>query len=149
MDKILSPIKSRVLQYLDFQGIPKKMFFEKTGISPSNFKGKGGISEIGGEKIVSILTIFKNLDPSWLLLGEGNMIKKTKESTNQSVISEENTIEAIVTNKILKSISPFFTDIKKEMNMVIKGLGELRLDLDDIKEDYDMVKKEEGKEEDY
>jgi len=91
MDKILSPIKERILKFIDNQSIQKESFFENVGIAPSNFKGKGLSSEIGGEKIVKILSTYKALNPEWLLLGKEPMlttqiVKKNDSSfTNESI----------------------------------------------------------------
>lgn len=76
MDKIFSPIKERCYAYIDFKGISKEIFFSKTEISPSNFKGNGAKSELGGDKIVKILSIFPDINPQWLLTGVGNMLQK-------------------------------------------------------------------------
>jgi len=82
MIKILSPIKERIVFYLENQGVKKSIFFKKTGISASNFKGLGAKSELGGDKIVKIITVFENINPAWLLTGEGNMLKE--DSSNQN-----------------------------------------------------------------
>lgn len=72
MEKIFSPIKERIFLYLENKGIKKSDFFDQTGISPSNFKGLGAKSEIGGDKLVKILTEYPDINPTWLLLGKGN-----------------------------------------------------------------------------
>ncbi|MZP67206.1 MAG: peptidase S24 [Bacteroidales bacterium] len=74
MDKNLT-IKDRILYFLENQGIKKTDFYEKTDISASNFKGAGLNSELGGDKIVKILTVYSLLSPEWLLTGEGQMLK--------------------------------------------------------------------------
>lgn len=74
MDKILSPIKKRLLVYLQKEGITQASFFREIGISPSNFKGTAARSELGGDVIVKIITRY-NLNPYWLLTGEGNMYR--------------------------------------------------------------------------
>lgn len=74
MDKIFSPIKERALLFVENQGIKKDKFYSETSISPSNFKGLGAKSELGGDKIVKILTSYPLLNPNWLLKGEGEMI---------------------------------------------------------------------------
>jgi len=74
-DKIFSQIKQRVIQYLKIKGITQEKFFQETGISASNFKGSGAKSELGGEKIVSILTLYKDLSPEWLITGKGPIEK--------------------------------------------------------------------------
>ncbi|MBO5729040.1 MAG: hypothetical protein J6R43_04280, partial [Paludibacteraceae bacterium] len=72
----ISPIKERILSFIDYKGFNKVDFFDKVGISYGNFKGKGLESEIGGSQIAKILTIFSEISPEWLLTGEGEMLKK-------------------------------------------------------------------------
>jgi hypothetical protein len=85
MDKIFSPIKERCYTFIEYKGISKEKFFEKTEISPSNFKGNGAKSELGGEKIVKILSEFPEINPKWLLTGVGNMLQKESDQfTNQA-----------------------------------------------------------------
>ncbi len=74
MDKILSPVKGRILKYLEINGIPRESFYHDTGISASNFKGPGLKSELGGDKIARILAVYPDLDSRWLLTGEGAML---------------------------------------------------------------------------
>lgn len=80
MDKIFSPIKGRIIDYLENRGFQKEKFFEKTAISASNFKGKGAESELGGDKIVKILTEFPEINPEWLLTGSGGMLRDKSSS---------------------------------------------------------------------
>lgn len=71
-------IKDRILSYLKKQGISREEFYKETGLSASNFKGAALNSELGGEKIVRILSIYKQISPDWLLLGEGSMLRDSK-----------------------------------------------------------------------
>lgn len=73
MDKILSPIKGRLLNYLETKGISRETFYRETGISASNFKGTGLRSELGGDKIAKILRLYPDLNSEWLLTGQGGM----------------------------------------------------------------------------
>ena len=139
MDKILSSIKSRTLQYIDSQGLTKKSFFEKTGISASNFKRKGAKSELGGDKIVTILTIYKNINPYWLLLGEGSMLNE--ESENLNIDSENSTIENIIANSVVRLVTPLLDDMRTDIKLLVKNIGELRLDFDDYKEEQAINEK--------
>lgn len=74
MEKI-SPIKERILSFIDNQRITKQSFCEKTDISYANLKGRGLFSEIGGQQIGKILSSFPEISPEWLLTGKGKMLK--------------------------------------------------------------------------
>lgn len=82
MDFILT-VKERILQFLDEREISKSLFFNKVGISPSNFKGVGKKSSIGSDLVVKILTEYPELSPEWLMLGEGEMLRDpSKQAAN-------------------------------------------------------------------
>ena len=81
-DKI-SPIKERILQFIENQGITKKDFCNKTKISYANMRGKSLLSEIGGEQISEILSQYDEISPEWLLLGKGEMLRNTTTANNQ------------------------------------------------------------------
>lgn len=92
MNKI-SSIKRNILYFLDFKGITKKEFCEKTGISYANMRGKSLESEIGGGQIAEILNIYSEINPEWLLTGKGNMLRssesKTVESSSEDVLKDK------------------------------------------------------------
>ena len=78
--KILSEIKRRIFEYLKIKGISKTSFYEASGIAASNFKGAGATSELGGDKIAKVLTLYEDLNADWLLTGRGNIFAtKTPE----------------------------------------------------------------------
>lgn len=76
----LTEIKSRLLQFAKVQGYKKEEFYRQIGIDGANFRGKNANSELGSDKIVSILTAFSDLSPDWLLLGKGEMLREKKEN---------------------------------------------------------------------
>ena len=76
-------VKERILQFLDEKEISKTLFFNKVGVSPSNFKGVGKKSSIGSDLVVKILTEYPELSPEWLMLGEGEMLRDpSKQAAN-------------------------------------------------------------------
>ena len=100
MDKI-SPIKKRILQFIEYKGIAKTEFCEKASISYANMKGKSLISEIGGSQLGEILSIYPDLSADWLLTGEGEMLKEEgKEEVKFVSDPKEN-----------KRMIPFYDDV--------------------------------------
>ncbi len=68
-------IKARLLLFAENQGIAKGEFYEKISLFPSNFAGKGGESALKSDNIVKVLTQFPEINPDWLLLGKGEMLR--------------------------------------------------------------------------
>lgn len=73
----ISPIKQRILQYVDYLGIAKRSFYAKTGISRGTLDNSSGITE---DIIAKFIAIYPNVSPIWLLTGEGEMIIKNEYS---------------------------------------------------------------------
>ena len=69
-------IVERIKEYLDKNGISVAAFERSIGMSNASFgkslKNKGAI---GTDKLENILTVYKDISPSWLLTGEGEMLK--------------------------------------------------------------------------
>ena len=86
-------IKDRILAFLKEKGIKMDDFCEAIGISKSNFKGVAKKSDLGGEKIVKILTMFPSLSSEWLMLGNGQMEKMdnilTSDCPDEPIINQE------------------------------------------------------------
>lgn len=111
MDNILSPIKGRIVKYLEIKGITREEFYRTSGIAASNFKGNGRKSELGGEKIANILTCYNDLNADWLLTGRGeifrnNNLRKEKERT----LAEEKKIATKIPENVLKHKEDKFED---------------------------------------
>lgn len=86
-DKI-SPIKERILYFIENQGITKKDFCDKTKISYANMRGKSLLSEIGGEQLSEILSQYSEISPDWLVTGRGEMLRNN--DTIQSISGNSN-----------------------------------------------------------
>lgn len=66
----------RIKEYIDFKGISISAFEKSIGMSNASFskqlKNKGAI---GTDKLENILITYPDISPSWLITGEGNMLK--------------------------------------------------------------------------
>lgn len=76
-------IKDKILAFLTESGIKKADFFEKTGIEPSNFKGKNLTSQPGGDMLVKILSVYPELSSDWLLRDKGEMFNLSDDPNKE------------------------------------------------------------------
>jgi hypothetical protein len=67
-----SLIKKNILYYLDINSITKYKFYQETGITRGILDQNNGISE---ENITKFLAYYKDVNPEWLITGNGSMIK--------------------------------------------------------------------------
>lgn len=109
MDKIPT-IKENILYFIEKQNISKVKFYEKTKISPSNFKGLGLNSEIGGDKIVRILNCYPEINPEWILTRKGDMLK------NNSPKSEQYTDLENLLNSVVHTQQEIIKDQQEKIN---------------------------------
>lgn len=64
-------IQERIIKYLDFKGISKYKFYKETGISNGFLDKKGSI---GTDKCEIICSYYIDLNPTWLITGNGDML---------------------------------------------------------------------------
>lgn len=67
----ISPIKQRILHFVDTLGITKRDFYAKTGISRGTLESATGITE---DTITKVFATYPSLSPSWLVVGVGEML---------------------------------------------------------------------------
>jgi transcriptional regulator with XRE-family HTH domain len=68
-------VKTRMLEYVETEGINKSQFYKKINVS-NGFLDKG--ENVGSDKIIKFLKIFRDVNPKWLLIGEGPMLLKNE-----------------------------------------------------------------------
>lgn len=77
------------MEYLDFKGISKYDFYQKTGISNGVLSQKNGFSE---ENLLRFLNYFGEISPEWLITGNGDMLRtqNSQHTPGNSLQSSEN-----------------------------------------------------------
>lgn len=75
MEQNISNIKARILLYADYKGFSKRKIYQETGISNGVLDKSTGLSEYNIEKFIST---YPEINPGWLLIGEGEMIRGKK-----------------------------------------------------------------------
>ena len=81
-------VKQRLLKYVENKKLKKMVFYDTIGMEQSNFSGKGAASSLKTENIIKVLIAFPEINPDWLLLGKGEMLRKS--DTIQSISGNSN-----------------------------------------------------------
>lgn len=112
-------IRSRIVEYLALKGISKYKFYKDTGIS-NGFLDKSGA--IGSDKCELICSCFPDMNPEWLLIGEGCMLKDLATGNgspeqNEVIIKQDNSVNLLI-DKIIELTKE--NTILKEENQELK-----------------------------
>ncbi|MDB0603095.1 hypothetical protein PL373_18575 [Tenacibaculum maritimum] len=86
MSKKNTNIKERVLYLAEKQEVSKQFFFRKVDLKYSNFTGKSKESDLNSKAVAEILLKYPNINPLWLLTGEGEMLKQEQPKQEVSNI---------------------------------------------------------------
>lgn len=103
----ISPIKEKILQYIDLKGISKYKFYQDSGITRGVLDKESGISE---DNIAKFIAYDQTINLEWLFTGKGEMFKtKNKEF---GIIKDDNKNDNLFDNKpnVQKKL-PFEGDI--------------------------------------
>jgi hypothetical protein len=93
-------IKEKILSYLDATGRVKSDFYKAIGATPSNFKGAAKNSALSSDKIATILELYPDLSPDWLLNDVGEMIRGTAPTAGvKQPLSIEDKLLTIIAEK--------------------------------------------------
>ena len=122
-DKISAPIKGRVIQFIEYQKLEKKNFFEKLDVASSNFRGRALYSEISADVIAKILSLYPDCNAEWLLLGNGDMLKN---EIKKETASANNTDLVDVLKSQIKDKEEKETLYKDKITNLEKTIKELK-----------------------
>ena len=109
MEKKFSSVKERILQIADYYGISKEKFFEELDITYGNFKGTAKDRPVNSSFLEKLLTKFPNVNPDWILLGTGEMLRNSSyvnAGSGQQVVANHNSGTINADNRQYYSDSP-------------------------------------------
>lgn len=92
-------IKQRLLYYAECKGIAMCDFYKKISMYPSNFAGKGGESSLKSDNIVKVLNVFPDINPDWLLLGNGEMLRQNNQNATDAAVNNEKFYRQYIADK--------------------------------------------------
>lgn len=117
-EKIIYNIKDRVVLIAQEKGINMLDFFNELGLSYGNFKGVQKKSALSSDALAMILSVHKDVNPAWLLLGEGEMFRsdnsKTEERAETYLNAELEGVSNAVINSMQRVISSQEVTIKSQ-----------------------------------
>lgn len=73
MENKFSNIKGRVLQVAELYNVSKEKFCKEIGVTYGNFKGQALKTPLNSNAVANILAKYRDINPRWLILGEGDM----------------------------------------------------------------------------
>lgn len=93
MDKNISLIKERILQYAEYKGIGKEKFIENLGMTYGNFKGKQKLTSVNSDFLDSILSNYPEINIEWLVSGHGSIEKTSSINSDVKNIDHSHILE--------------------------------------------------------
>lgn len=85
----MSSIKDRVLLISKEKGINKVDFFKNLDLSYANFKGVQKKSALSSDAVAKILAKYVDINPAWLVVGEGDMFRSGMDLEKGSSLDQE------------------------------------------------------------
>lgn len=119
MDNLSLTVKERILLIAGHAKLSKIEFFKDLGMSYANFKGEQKKSGLSSDALLKILIKYPEIDPSWLLLGEGEMVRN--KSRKETIISD---MGSVIEPEKIRAGKPFF-DLQLELLEEFKKLSNL------------------------
>lgn len=104
-----SPIKQRIIQYVDLHFSSRRDFYTKAGISRGTLENQAGITE---DTLTKVFATNSKLSPTWVITGEGSMLTDDQKFFLKSIKNQND------------DFNDFQTQIK-EKDAVIKELKEI------------------------
>lgn len=113
----------RTKQYLEFKGISKYKFYQKTGFSN---KFLDNSSNMGTDRACIILRYYDDLSPEWLITGKGEMLRKDQIIDANEIEMNDTTVNIILKRlEILAAENALLKNEIEQMNRQkpIKNIG--------------------------
>lgn len=89
MEIMMPTVKERVLLIAGHANKSKIEFFRDLGLSYASFKGEQKKSGLSSDALLKIFSRYPEIDPTWLLLGQGEMLRsETNKETMQNLAKE-------------------------------------------------------------
>lgn len=122
-------IVDRIFQIIDYKGITKTNFYREVGLS-NGFLDK--VKDVGASKLELILKKYSEINPEWLITGNGEMLKNidtiTQTTTGNNNISigkgNDNNVSSSTGDNTIKQLQKELEDCKNQLEDYKKMIAE-------------------------
>lgn len=134
----ISLIKKRILQYIDNQGLTRYKFYKDSGITRGVMEKDSGITE---DNIAKFIAYAPDVNLRWLILGEGEMIRKINEPQETIEVEKEDQTPCDEI-KIIAKERAYIIDLQKDkIEMQNKIIEDLELKLQKLKKEEESIER--------
>lgn len=130
----------RINQIIEYKGISERKFCREIGVSNGFL---GNLGDTGVSKLYKILDTYPEIDPLWLFLGTGEMLKKDVQNATQKIINGDgNNVQVGHGNESNMNNQNSNIDYIKEIERLKKEIEDLhKARLEDKEEIIRLLKK--------
>lgn len=121
-------------KFIDSKGISVSAFEKSIGMSNNSFRkslNSGG--HIGSDKLENILKIYPELNPVWLLQGEGEMLKEYGGTSNLCRVTSVSIDEESFIYKMYKEKDIEVGQLKEEIGVLKTRIQQLEADNESLR----------------
>ena len=140
-------IIDRIRIIIDYKGVSERKFCQEVGIA-NGFLNK--VSDIGSSKLLKILDTYSDINPVWLLKGEGEMLADTEDLRTDKYVENEfedvrnyikkdtPLLDLLLTANKSREIADKFENIQANINMIDSFLSHYNLEMNmiDVLKEY-------------
>ncbi len=136
-------------KYIDYKGISVFAFEKKIGVRSTISKAINANSNLGSNLLAKIIVEFPEINPYWLITGDGEMIKNDKKSVNyelenENILTLNEPKSDYGTNfdakdKTIATLEQFVTELRNDKKELLEDKREL---LDDKRFIKKMLEKQ-------
>lgn len=99
-----SQIKQKILLYLTNKGVTPYEFYKASGVTRGILTQNNGINE---ENLARFLAYANDINPEWLLTGEGDMLKTKRSAASDSTLHESKIAKKEIISQETRPRIPF------------------------------------------
>jgi len=119
----VSPIKRRLIQFVDMYYVSRRDFYSKTGISRGTLENNAGITE---DTLSKIFAHNPNLSPLWVITGEGPMLKIDDDQLKKSTVDNSEVNLSLLMKEKDEEIKELKERIKEQSKIIMHLIDSLK-----------------------